>query len=336
MLSVLDIWNDNFWGLSELTDAVNILPYQPGMIEELGVFVRKPITTTSVSVEYKNGTIYLVNNTPRGVNTDLNTHVRRVGRSFNTMHLAVNDAVKADDVQGVRAWGQSSVAQTVQGQVNDKLAEMKRHVGATLEWHRVGAIKGALVDADGSTSILNIYTEFGIAEPTQQFDFSSDSNDVRQQCMVLKRTILGQIEGYPMSMVGVLCSDEFFDALIQHASVKDTFKYFQDARYLRDNLAYDYFDFAGCRFINYRGNVSGNAFVTASTARAFPMGTNGLFVEYYAPADYEETVNTPGLQYYAKSEPMKFNKGRELEVQSNPLMLCHRPQACISLSMITT
>ena len=336
MGTVLDVWNESFWSLTELSDAIMILPYTPRMVESMGVFVKKSITTTSVSVEYKNGELQLVGNQPRGVEGKLNTITKRVGRSFNCLHLPLIDAVKADDVQGIRAWGQNTVTETVQGKVNDKLAEMKGHIDATLEWHRLGAIKGVLLDADGATEILNIYTEFGIAEPTQDFDFSSDSADVRQQCMELKRTILGQIGGYSMSMVGVLCSDEWFDKLIQHASVKDTFKYFNEAARLRDNLAYETFDFAGCRFVNYRGNVSSQAYVPANTARAFPLGTNGLFTEYYAPADYEETVNTPGQQFYAKSEMMKFNKGREIEVQSNPLMLCHRPQSCIKLTMTTT
>jgi hypothetical protein len=336
MPGVLDVWNQSFWSLTELSDAINILPYQPRMVESMGVFVRKSITTTSVSVEYKNGEIQLVGNQPRGVTAEANTITKRVGRSFNCLHLPLHDAVKADDVQGIRAWGQSTVTETVQGKVNDKLSEMKGHINATLEWHRVGALKGKLLDADGSSELLDINTEFGIARPTKDFDFSSDATDVRIQCMELKRLILAQIGGYEMSMVGVLCSDEWFDELIQHASVKDTFKYFNEAARLRDNLAYETFDFAGCRFVNYRGNVSSQAFITASEAIAFPMGTNGLFTEYYAPADYEETVNTPGQQFYAKSEPMKFNKGREIEAQSNPLMLCHRPQACYKLTMTTT
>ena len=335
MPGILDIWNENFWGLTELTDSINILPYVPRMLEQMGVFVKKSITTTSVSAEYKNGEIQLVGNQPRGVVAKANTVTKRTGRAFNCLHLPLSDAVMADDVQGVRAWGSATVAETIQGKVNDKLAELKGHIDATLEWHRIGALKGVLLDADGATEILNIYTEFGIAEPTQDFDFSSDATDVRMQCMTLMRTIAGQLGAYQMGMIGVLCSDEWFDELIDHSSVKNTYLNFVAAADLRQNLAYASFDFGGCRFVNYRGNVSSQAFVPANTARAFPLATNGLFAEYYAPADYNETVNTPGLPFYAKSEPLPLGKGMLIEAQSNPLMLCHRPQTCIKLTMTT-
>jgi len=336
MPPVLDIWNDNFWGLTELTDAVNTLPYVPRMLGDMGVFTVQPISTLTVSGEYKDGEVQLVTNQPRGVVGEVNTVTKRVGRAFSTLHLPIQDAVKADDVQGVRAFGNATIAETVQGRVNDKLQEMKDHIDSTIEWHRVGAIKGVLLDADGTTQILDMYSEFSIARVTYDFDFSSDSADVRQQCMELKRLTVAQLGRWPMTMVGLLCSDGFFDALIQHDSVKDTYEGWSAAASLRQNLAYEMFDFAGCRFVNYRGNVSSQAFVTADTACSFPIGTGGIFKEYYAPADYEETVNTMGLPFYAKSELMPFGKGRLIETQSNPLLLNHRPSSCFAITMTTT
>jgi len=336
MPPINDIWQEDFWGLSSLTDAVNILPYQPKMADQMGIFKKQGITTLTVSAEYKNGTVALVPNTARGAPGTPNSVEKRTGRAFSIMHLCLNDVVKADDVQGVRAFGQATATETVQGKVNEKMQSMKDKIAVTQEYHRLGALKGKLMDSDGTTTILDIHTEFGIAKPTQQFDFSSDSIDVRLQCMALKRTIQAALGEYSMGMVGVFCSDTWFDALIGHASVKDVFKYHPGAVTLAENLAYEVFDFAGCRFVNYRGNVSSQDFIEDDHAQAFPLGTNGLFGEYYGPADYNETVNTTGLQFYAKSERMAMDKGMTLEVQSNPLMLCHRPQALVDLTMITT
>ena len=50
------------------------------------------------------------------------------------------------------------------------------------------------------------------------------------------------------------------------------------------------------------------------------------------PANYMETVNTIGLPYYAKQEPMDFDKGIEVETQSNPIHLCTRPAAICKLT----
>ncbi len=57
-----------------------------------------------------------------------------------------------------------------------------------------------------------------------------------------------------------------------------------------------------------------------------------MFITRYAPADYVETVNTVGIPYYSKAEAMRFNKGIELESQSNPLNLNTRPGAVVRLT----
>jgi hypothetical protein len=49
----------------------------------------------------------------------------------------------------------------------------------------------------------------------------------------------------------------------------------------------------------------------------------------YAPADYIETVNTKGMPRYAKQYPMPNDKGVNLEVQSNPLCYCVRPNTLV-------
>ena len=40
-----------------------------------------------------------------------------------------------------------------------------------------------------------------------------------------------------------------------------------------------------------------------------PLGTVDTFATYFAPADFNETVNTLGQVLYAKQEPRKFDRG---------------------------
>ena len=54
-------------------------------------------------------------------------------------------------------------------------------------------------------------------------------------------------------------------------------------------------------------------------------GVPELFIERYAPADYEETVNTMGLPRYAKQFAVEGGKSRKLEVQTNPIAICTQP-----------
>ena len=57
-----------------------------------------------------------------------------------------------------------------------------------------------------------------------------------------------------------------------------------------------------------------------------------MFQIAYAPGDYMETVNTVGSPYYANQRMMDFNKGVELESQSNPIVLNTLPEAVIELT----
>ena len=56
------------------------------------------------------------------------------------------------------------------------------------------------------------------------------------------------------------------------------------------------------------------------------------FATYFAPADFNETVNTLGQALYAKQEPRKFERGTDLHTQSNPLPMCHRPGVLVKLT----
>jgi len=44
------------------------------------------------------------------------------------------------------------------------------------------------------------------------------------------------------------------------------------------------------------------------------------FATYFAPADFNETVNTLGQPLYAKQEPRKFDRGTDLHTQSNQII----------------
>ena len=93
---------------------------------------------------------------------------------------------------------------------------------------------------------------------------------------------------------------------------------------LRGRVA-DEVSFGGITFRRYRGGVG----FTVPTDKAFfyPEGVEGLFEIYYAPADTFETVNTLGLPLYARTIPDRDrDEWVRLEIESNPLPICTRPQ----------
>ncbi len=211
---------------------------------------------------------------------------------------------------------------------------MRNKHAITLEHLRIGALKGTILDADGS-ELVNLYDEFEITAKTINFALGTESTNVKKKCLEVKRHIEKSLRGEVMRTIHALVSPEFFDALTGHASVKEAFERWQEGRALRDDMR-DGFTFGGITFEEYNaeaGDVDGNVrrFIAEGEGHAFPMGTLNTFRTYFAPADFNETVNTLGREIYAKQESRKFERGTDLHTQSNPLPLCLRPAVLVKI-----
>lgn len=337
-MSVFDVFNSDAFGLVTLTDAINKVPFVPGRLGQMGLFAETGISTLTVMIEEKDGVLYLVENKKRGDSGKQNKESKRKARSLAATHLPVEDRINADEIQGVRSFGSMDQAQAIQDVVNSRLLTMSNSLDATLEHLRVGAIKGVILDADGTTEIYNLFTEFGVSQETE-VDFDLDaaspaSGVLRKKCAGVVRKIADNLGAAPFTGVHCLCGDAFFDDLLAHAEVVDSYKGTPMAQVLREGFVYPNglkiygaFEFGGIVFENYRGSVGGVSFVNTDKAHFFPVGVPGLFKTYFAPANYAETVNTIGLPKYAKVSPdPRFQKFVDLEAQSNPLPICTRPK----------
>src|SRR5581483_3148274 len=335
----LDVFKADGFSLQELTHAFLKAKYQPMRLAELGLYSdERGIATTSVMVEEKAGQLSLIQTSPRGGPApDPIGSTKRVVRSFAVPHLVRESTVNADEVQNVRPFGSETELQLVQAIVNERLAELRQMHEVTHERHRMSALQGVLLDADGST-LLNLFTEFGVSQQTQDFAFSTSTTDVRGVIVAAKRLAEAELDGIvAQSWIG-LCGANWFDALVAHDSVKAAFQY-QQGQVLGQDLRYSGFTFGGVVWEEYRGTVvnpggSSVAFLDADEAYLVPKTSPSIFIRRNAPADFMETVNTLGLPVYAKQapDPSGFNRYVQLHTQSNPLHLCVRPRAVIKLT----
>jgi len=336
-MPTLDVFNQDAFSLMSLTAAINKAPYKPSRIGQLGLFGEQRISTTQVMVEERDGLLSLIPTTPRGGPADSIGAMPRTVRSFVVPHLARESTILADEIQNVRAFGSENELQAVQAVVDGRLATLRAMHEVTLEYHRIGAIKGLILDADGVTPIYNLFTEFGVVQQTQDFAFTTDTTDIRALCVAVARLIEAELGAAVYDGIRAFCSPEFFDALIGHPTVIDSFRY-QEGQMNRADLRKG-FQYGGITFEEYRGTVNGVRFVEANVAYAVPEGVmtekGSLFQTNFAPADFMETVNTLGLPIYAKQapDPSGLNRFVNVHSQSNPLCLCLRPRAVIQLTM---
>lgn len=326
-VGMLDVFKQDAFSVLSLSDAINKMPFIPGRAGQVIDWNENGIPTTSIALEERNGVLQLLNPTPRGGPGSSVPKQKRGLRILAVPHYQVDDAIYAEEVQGVRAFGQENQLQTVFGRVAERMqTHVQLTIDPTLEYQRVGAVKGIIINQDGST-LYNLFTEFGVAQPSEvAFNLANlKDGDVRALCDAVIRVVASALGGLSYTNVHAFCSDSFWDALIKNAEVRATYLQQVEAAQLRTGTAYQTLNFGGITFENYRGAVGNTKFIADDKCNIFPVGVPGLWRTVYAPADYIETVNTIGLPRYARQWEMENGKGVNMECQSNPLSYCTRP-----------
>lgn len=331
-MPILDVFRTDAFGVVSLTDAILKAPYKPGRIGQLGLFRSRGITTTTAVVEEKDGRLSLIPTSPRGGPASHIGAEKRTARSFVVPHLERDSTIMADEVQNVRAFGSENTTDAVQALVTERLADLRAMHEVTLEHMRAGAIKGIVVDSDGSTPIHNLFTEFNVVQQTATLNITANAG-IRSDIVAAQRLVEAELGAEPISGYRAFCGAGFFDSFVEAADVKASLQY-QESALLRGDLRSG-FQFGGVTWENYRGSVGGVDFFPTDEAYLFPEGAN-IFATYFAPADYIETVNTVGLPIYAKqSIDQELQRWAKIHSQSNPLSICTRPRAVIKLTLTT-
>jgi hypothetical protein len=330
-MATQDVFNPDGFTLSELTAAINELPHVPTQLGDSGLFEYAGVSNLTVQIEKQGEVLALVQSAPRGApGAEIGRNSRNL-RYFGLAHLPLKDALMADEVQGVRTFGDENAPLPIDTKRNEILNKGRRRYDLTLEYHRVNALKGILLDADGSV-MYNFFDEFGVTQNTLDFELDQAGTDVRLKCDTAINMIEDELGGNPYSGMVAYCGRTFWQSLIGHKSVKETYLNQAQAAQLR-NSPVDALDFGGVRWIKYRGAANGSQMIGANDAYIVPTGVSGLLLGRFGPANYMETVNTIGLPIYAKGIPRPNNTAVDIEMQSNPLHLLTRPRAVIKASI---
>jgi len=330
----LDVFNGDAFNCASLTDAINHIPFIPGRAGQVANWEEDGVPTTSIILEEREGELVLLNPTPRGGPGQTSIEPPRKARSLIVPHYQHDDKILADSVQNVRAFGETNVLETLQDRVNRRLEQHVRwKLDPTLEFQRIGALKGVILNADGTT-LYNLFTEFGVSQAAE-VDFDLDNANptdgiLREKCDDVSRLISDALGGVSFSGIHAFCGTAFWKDLIKHPEVREVYLASQTlATALLNPMAYKTIKIGDITFEEYRGKNGNNPFVATDAVHCFPVGVPGLYRTIYAPADYEETVNTDGLPRYSKQYPMANGKGRHLESQMNAINYNTRPKTLI-------
>ena len=329
-MSMADIFRSDLFKMTSLTAAINESETPPQRLAELRIFEEKGVETTSVVIEKKGSTLDIVPSAPRGApGAPMNTNPR-TGVNLTVPHFPVRDQLLADELQNVRAFGSDNELEGVEVRRDEKLANMNLSLDNTEEYHRLGAIQGIVLDADGSP-LIDLYDEFGVSEPAKVFfDLSAawasaDGGVIRAKILTVKEDVRRALKNARVPKLWAACDEVFFSQISNHPEIRETYMAQAAANDLRGSDATESFSYGGVLWELYPGY--GDVEIPAGTCQFVPMGVPGLFISRYAPAPWFSAVNRIGLPRYAMATPdITGEKYIDLEAQMNGLHICTRPE----------
>lgn len=316
--------------VSNLTASINNVDLPPMRIAELGIFEERGIRTTTMAVEFKDGEIIIVPEKERGAD---GTHTEDRDRkmfTFTAVHLPLEASIYADDIQNVRAFGSESELEQLDTLIADKHEDHRMSLDATIEYFRAGALTGKVLGAKGN-AIVDLHATFGItpSQVTNEIDFTKP---LRSQILKAKTDSKKNQKGVKGRRYHALCSETYFAQLMDNEDFVKAFERSQEGAALRNDVSGGV-EWQGVVWEQYEDDINGKLIIPEGEARLFPTDKPKLFLTRFAPANYNETVNTIGLPYYSKSEPKRMGKGVDIESQSNVINICTNPLAVRRLTI---
>jgi len=326
-MRINDPFGDGFT-LAHLTAGINLIPNFYSRVGQMGLMPNEGVDQHTLIVEEHQGILNLLQTSKRGAPGNVNKMGDTTIRNFSIPHITFTDLITPEQLQAKREFATANKPVSATSVMQKIMASMKKKVELTWEYHRMGALKGIVLDANGAT-LVNLYTEFGITPEVHNFAFTVSTTDIRQLCLNVWRHMEKNLFGETMTGVRCLCSSDFFDSLTGHAKVNTAYERWNDGEALRTDMRRG-FRFGEIIFEEYVGqgiDKDGNVrkFIADGEAHFFPVGTDDVFRTYFGPGNFNGAVGKIGKPIYMSQERVDHDKGWSILVETNPLPMCRRP-----------
>lgn len=328
----MDVFNDDAFSAVSLTNAIEAREYVPDLLDSLGLFTPVPVRTETVAVERRGTTLRIIPTSERGAPRPAATRDRRNITSFQTVRLSKTDKLMASELANIRQFGSETEVETMAVEVARRQLKLDLEMRKTEERHRLGALAGQVLDADGSI-IEDYFDAFGISQPAA-ITFNWATWTLTQPDAFIKQNIVRPItqalDGMAVAgmQIHALCGSSFYDAITGSAAYTDSLRATNEARRLLEgNPPYSSIRAFGVNWHEYRGSNDGTVGIAANQARFFVTGVPDVFQVALSPAESFEFVNTLGRERYSRLiRDDKRDEWVEVELSTYPLFMCTRPE----------
>ncbi len=240
-----------------LTDALDVIPNQWGLLAEMDMFDEIGVDTTIIEINYRDAFINLLASAERGSIPQAVGADDEAAVFIKAPHFPDLDLITPKDLENRWAFTpgmQSKRRRTLEDEVARRLMKIAFRHDLTLEYQRMGAIKGKIYDGKGKL-LLDLFNTFGITQKSFTFAFSNTTTFFPQQMTFdVARYIELNLHGDVSEGIDVLCDPLFFNALTSHPKVQQFWINYRDAAIFRGDQRKQ-FDFGALRFIEYNAQV---------------------------------------------------------------------------------
>lgn len=337
-MAVMDVFNSPFFAPPTLTAAIERVQYQPQYLGGLNIFETRPINTRALWIAMRGNQLVMIPTSPLGApprELDPESHE---AVALRTTRLAKGFTMYAHEVEGLLQFGNPNAVVQLQAEYLRRMARVQQDRELTEEFHRLGAIQGVLLDADGTSVIYDFFEEFEIQRPTPiTLDLLNTASPINLRLAFNEftreyvRSSGGAVNAN--TRIHALTGDDFYDALVTHPDV-ERFYQNQMQRLLDEGRPFDAFTWGGITWHNYRGTDDNTTLaIPTDEARVFPIGA-GAFVKAQSPAEFDPFINTMGRDAYmfniVDRDRGAFTRG---ELYAYPLYYCQRPDLLRSFAL---
>jgi hypothetical protein len=327
----------NGFEVTDWTEEINVVPNQWGTIGKLGIFSNESVAEHTVTFEEITKDGALIVDRVRGDRATVGKDATRKLHTFAVPHFPYDDYISPQDLQGKRAYGSPSEAETLEAVRTRKMERIRQNHAWTLEVARAQVITAGTVYAPNGTVTQDWNTEFGVTRLSVDFLLGTAGTDIVAKIEEGLSHIQDNTGGASYSGTVVLTSPEFFGKLIAHANVKSAYTYYSSTQEpLRQRLGGDMslhreFIHGGTRFVELRDTLAGNRIIPAGKAYLVPTGSD-IFKTYFSPANRFGLVNTLGEQVYMFETPAPNGTKIDIETESNFVNALLRPAMVVEFT----
>mgnify|MGYP000865208677 FL=1 len=336
---VINLFGSDSFSSASLTKAILEVPNQFPALPIDDMFAEEPISTTVAQMDVETMEINLVPKGARGGGKAVKARQSTRGSRFiDVPSRRIEDSVAAVDIQNKRQLGVSDL-ETLETVVIKRQIKMAMALQSTRLYLKMQALQGKIVDPDGDT-LYDSFTELGLTRKAISFDLGTATTLISSKMMEAKDYVDEKSTGSPVAMYRAYCSPTFFRSFVEHANVKDAYKYFESVQQPLRNDVRSGFVHGDVEWINVPnkatvvaadGSVTTKLFVPDTEAVLVPVGA-GLGIEFLAPADHIEFANTNGLPLYSWSDIDLKNGKLDLVAETDSLPFWSKPLTSIRLT----